>query len=110
MSSRHRDYLPALLFEAIGRFLAMLHVSENEIAVSLNCSLPRQPVGERLLQVLQRKSRDELLNDNLFYSLKDAQVVIEQGRRHYTSSFGCRPPAPAAHRRTPMTAQQPDTI
>ncbi len=55
------------------------------------------------------KLRDELLNGELFYSLKEAQVVIEQCRRHYNtwhphSSLGYRPPAPAAHWPTPMTA------
>src|SRR5271169_2966412 len=43
--------------------------------------------------------RDELLNGEIFYSLREAQVVIEQWRRHYNtirphSSLGYRPPAP----------------
>ena len=43
--------------------------------------------------------RDECLNGELFYSLKEAQVVIEKWRIHYNikrphSSFGYRPPAP----------------
>jgi putative transposase len=29
--------------------------------------------------------RDELLNGKIFYSLKDAQFVIEQWRRHYNT-------------------------
>ena len=45
------------------------------------------------------KLRDELLNGEIFYSLREAQVVIEQWRRHYNtirphSSLGYRPPAP----------------
>ena len=45
------------------------------------------------------KLRDELLNGEIFYSLKEAQVLIEQWRRHYNevrphSSLGYRPPAP----------------
>jgi putative transposase len=45
------------------------------------------------------KLRDELLNGELFYSLREAQVVIEQWRLHYNairphSSLGYRPPAP----------------
>jgi putative transposase len=45
------------------------------------------------------KLRDELLNREIFYSLKVAQVLIEQWRRHYNqvrphSSLGYRPPAP----------------
>jgi len=47
------------------------------------------------------KLRDELLNREIFYSLKEAQVLIEQWRRHYNevrphSSLGYRPPAPEA--------------
>jgi transposase InsO family protein len=45
------------------------------------------------------KLRDELLNREIFYSLKEAQLLIEQWRRHYNevrphSSLGYRPPAP----------------
>jgi transposase InsO family protein len=45
------------------------------------------------------KLRDELLNGESFYSLKEAQVLIEQWRRHYNtirphSALGYRPPAP----------------
>ena len=43
--------------------------------------------------------RDELLNGELFYSLKEAQIIIENWRNHYNrirphSSLGYRPPAP----------------
>jgi putative transposase len=45
------------------------------------------------------KLRDELLNGEIFYSLKEAQVLIERWRCHYNSirphsALGCRPPAP----------------
>lgn len=45
--------------------------------------------------------RDELLNGESFYSLKEAQVIIEQWRHHYNhirphSSLGYLPPAPLA--------------
>jgi putative transposase len=47
------------------------------------------------------KLRDELLNGEIFYSLKEAQILIEQWRRHYNevrphSSLGYKPPAPQA--------------
>lgn len=47
------------------------------------------------------KLRDELLNTEIFYTLKEAQVLIEEWRRHYNevrphSSLGYRPPAPVA--------------
>ena len=43
--------------------------------------------------------RDELLNGEIFYTLKEAQVVIEHWRRHYNtkrphSALGYRPPTP----------------
>jgi len=45
------------------------------------------------------KLRDELLNGELFYTLREAQVLIEQWRVYYNtirphSSLGYRPPAP----------------
>ena len=45
------------------------------------------------------KLRDELLNGEIFYSLQEAKVLIEQWRRHYNtirphSALGYRPPAP----------------
>ena len=45
--------------------------------------------------------RDELLNGEIFFSLKEARIVIERWRREYNevrphSSLGYRPPAPAA--------------
>jgi putative transposase len=48
------------------------------------------------------KLRDELLNTEIFYSFKEAQILIEQWRRHYNevrphSSLGYKPPAPVAN-------------
>jgi len=45
------------------------------------------------------KLRDELLNREIFYTLKEAQILIEQWRKQYNevrphSSLGYRPPAP----------------
>ena len=45
------------------------------------------------------KLRDELLNGELFYTLREAQVVVERWRVFYNtirphSSLGYRPPAP----------------
>ena len=46
------------------------------------------------------KMWDELLSGEIFYSLKEAQVLIEMWRKHYNtvrphSSLGYKPPAPA---------------
>jgi putative transposase len=58
------------------------------------------------------KLRDELLNGEIFYSMTEAKVLIEQWRRHYNtirphSSLGYRPPAPQTivpHRGDPPSA------
>ena len=58
------------------------------------------------------KLRDELLNGEIFYSITEAKVLIEQWRRHYNtirphSSLGYRPPAPQTivpHRGDPPSA------
>ncbi len=47
------------------------------------------------------KLRDELLNVEIFYSLKEAQILIERWRQEYNtarphSDLGYRPPAPEA--------------
>jgi transposase InsO family protein len=44
------------------------------------------------------KLRGKCLNGEIFYSLKEAQIIVEQWRQHYNtcrphSSLGCRPPA-----------------
>lgn len=54
------------------------------------------------------KLRDELLNGEIFYTLKEATIMIERWRIHYNTkrphtSLGYRPPAPE-------TIQIPNTI
>jgi transposase InsO family protein len=54
------------------------------------------------LRRINGKLRDECLNGEIFYSLKEAQIVIEQWRVEYNtrrphSALGYRPPAPAAY-------------
>ncbi len=58
------------------------------------------------------KLRDECLNQEIFYSLKEAQAVIGQWRNHYNtkrphSSLGYRPPAPQTYSTKPLTFEQP---
>ena len=55
--------------------------------------------------------RDELLNGEIFYSLKEAKAVIGQWRSHYNavrphSSLGYRPPAPQAFSPVPPPLDQ----
>ena len=50
-------------------------------------------------RVAPKAAVDELLNGEIFYTLAEAKIVIEQWRRHYNtvrphSSLGYKPPAP----------------
>ena len=61
------------------------------------------------------KLRDELLNGEIFYSLKGARIIIEQWRRHYNtvrphSSLGYRPPAPNTWSPKPIPIHQPTAM
>jgi len=58
------------------------------------------------------KLRDELLNGEIFYTLKEAKVMIERWRQEYNtvrphSSLGYRPPAPETIQPPPMSQTIP---
>ena len=60
------------------------------------------------------KLRDELLDREIFYTLQEAKVLIEQWRRHYNrvrphSALGYRPPAPEAMEIPPLLGRQQPT-
>ena len=60
---------------------------------------PGSPWENGYCESFNARFRDELLNGELFYSLREAQILIEQWRVHYNtvrphSSLGYRPPAP----------------
>jgi len=60
---------------------------------------PGSPWENGYCESFNGKLRDECLNGEIFYSLKEAQVVIEKWRTHYNtkrphSALGYRPPAP----------------
>jgi len=60
---------------------------------------PGSPWENGYCESFNSKLRDELLNGEIFYTLKEAKIVIEEWRRHYNtirphSSLGYRPPAP----------------
>jgi putative transposase len=62
---------------------------------------PGSPWENGYLESFNGKLRDELLNGELFDTLREAQVLVEQWRRHYNtrrphSSLSYRPPAPEA--------------
>ena len=67
---------------------------------------PGSPWENGYCESFNGKLRDELLNGEIFYSLKEAQIVIEQWRKHDNavrphSSLGYRPPAPQVFRPVP---------
>ncbi len=87
----------------------MLHISHfvHELWVLLrvtNLRLRRRggsPWENGYVESLLGKLRDELLNGELFFTLREAQVLIEQWREHYNhyrphSALGYKPPAPAS--------------
>ena len=60
---------------------------------------PGSPWENGYCESFNGKLRDELLNGEIFYTLKEAQVVIESWRRYYNtvrphSALEYRPPAP----------------
>ncbi|MEC4723930.1 integrase core domain-containing protein, partial [Noviherbaspirillum sp. CPCC 100848] len=76
---------------------------------------PGSPWENGYCESFNGKLRDDLLDGELFYSLKEAQVVIEQWRRYYNtqrphSSLGYRPPAPAVHRAQAVISAQHENM
>ena len=62
---------------------------------------PGSPWENGYCESFNGRLRDELLNGEIFYSLREAQIIIEEWRRHYNtrrphSALGYRPPAPQA--------------
>jgi putative transposase len=60
---------------------------------------PGSPWENGYIESFNGRLRDELLMGEIFYSLREAQVLIEAWRRHYNtvrphSALGYRPPAP----------------
>ena len=60
---------------------------------------PGSPWENGYCQSFNSRFRDELLNSEIFLSLREAQILIEEWRRHYNtvrphSAHGYRPPAP----------------
>jgi transposase InsO family protein len=70
---------------------------------------PGSPWENGYIESFNGKLRDELLNGEPFYTLWEAQVVIERWRQAYNqvrphSALGYRPPAPEAIEPQPLCA------
>jgi transposase InsO family protein len=62
---------------------------------------PGSPWENGYVESFNGKLRDELLNGEIFYTLREAKVLLERWRQYYNrkrphSSLGYRPPAPEA--------------
>ncbi len=62
---------------------------------------PGSPWENGYCESFNSKMRDEFLNGEIFYSIKELRVLAERWRKHYNtirphSSLGYRPPAPEA--------------
>lgn len=72
---------------------------------------PGSPWENGYCESFNGKLRNECLNQEIFYSLKEARIVIEQWRHHYNhvrphSALGYRPPAPM----TVIPMSKPNTL
>ena len=84
---------------AVREWLARLGVTTLYIA-------PGSPWENGYVESFNGKLRDELLDREIFYTLQEAQLLIERWRQHYNrfrphSALGYRPPAPEAIEITP---------
>jgi transposase InsO family protein len=90
--------------EEIAPFLLPLHVSLPIQSPVVQIPGAVELCGYKLSRLMVRPSklRDEFLNGEMFYSLKEAQILTERWRVHDNtvrrhSSLGYRPPAPMAY-------------
>ena len=86
------DNGPEFVAEAVRKWISAVGAKTAYIE-------PGSPRENGYIESFNARFRDELLNGEIFYSLKEAQIVIEQWRHHYNtkrphSALGYRPPAP----------------
>lgn len=86
------DNGPEFIAKALRGWLGRLNVNTLYIE-------PGSPWENGYCESFNSKLRDELLNREIFYTLREAQILIEHWRHHYNtfrphSSLGYRPPAP----------------
>ena len=89
------DNGPEFIAACVRQWLAALGVRTLYIE-------PGSPWENGYCESFNSKLRDEFLNGEIFYSLKEAQILTARWRVHYNtvrphSSLGYRPPAPMAY-------------
>ena len=95
------DQGPEFVAEAVKAWITGVHTKTAYIEKA-------SPWENGYVESFNGKLRDELLNGEVFNTLKEAQVLIEEWRRHYNRvrphlSLGYRPPAPET---VPMARSQ----
>jgi transposase InsO family protein len=88
------DNGPEFIANALREWLSKLSVKPLFIE-------PGSPWENGYIESFNGKMRDELLNREIFFTLQEAQILIERWRKEYNyirphSSLGYRPPAPQA--------------
>ncbi|RUM07412.1 IS3 family transposase [Rhizobium fabae] len=88
------DNGPEFIAKALREWIAMVGAKTAYI-------MPGSPWENGYCESFNSKLRDELLNGEIFYTLKEAKIIIEGWRRHYNtvrphSSLNYKPPAPEA--------------
>jgi putative transposase len=86
------DNGPEFVAKAVQAWIAAVGARTAYIA-------PGSPWENGFVESFNARLRDELLKGEIFYSLREAEVVIESWRRHYNgvrphASLGFKPPAP----------------
>lgn len=79
----------------------------SELGVKTSFIEPGSPWENGYIESFNGKLRDELLNGEIFYTLYEAKVLIEQWRKEYNtvrshSALNYRPPAPEAVQTAPL--------
>ena len=85
-------YGPEFIAQAVRDWIAA-------VGAATACIEPGSPWENGYCESFNGRMRDELLNGEIFYTLREAQIIIESWRRHYNakrphSALGYRPPAP----------------
>ncbi len=88
------DNGPEFIAEAVQKWIKAVGAKTAYI-------VPGSPWANGYCESFNARFRDELLNGEIFYTLKEAQIIIEQWRCHYNtkrphSALSYRSPAPEA--------------
>ncbi len=104
----HSDNGPEFTAKAVRRWLERVGVRTLYIE-------PGSPWENGYNESFNGKLKDELIDREIFYSLKEAQVLVEQWRREYNtvrphSALDYRPPAPEAVRPASWFLKRPSLL